>query len=264
VVGEDLLMTNRHVAGLFSDGLGIRNLSFKPGLSAGIDFHQERDHPQPEPIVVRHVIMIHPYWDMALLRTEGLAAHKPLRFSPDPPEKYSGELVAVIGYPAFDPRNPADVQNKVFNGIYNVKRLLPGKALGRRSIQSFGHEVSASMHDASTLGGNSGSAVFHPESDAVLGLHFAGTYLDANFFVPAFELSRDDRIAKAGVKFDPSTRSDSAQTSTWWAGVEAPTAIASLQPPKLPGATATGAGVTWTIPIQIQITVEVGPVSSLP
>jgi endonuclease G, mitochondrial len=43
VVGQGLLMTNRHVAEIFASGLGTRNLVFKPGLGAGIDFKRERD-----------------------------------------------------------------------------------------------------------------------------------------------------------------------------------------------------------------------------
>ena len=38
VVGESLVMTNRHVAEIFSSGLGAQQLLFKPGLRAGIDF----------------------------------------------------------------------------------------------------------------------------------------------------------------------------------------------------------------------------------
>jgi endonuclease G len=42
VVGDGLLMTNRHAAEIFADGLGVREISFKPGSAAGVDFKQER------------------------------------------------------------------------------------------------------------------------------------------------------------------------------------------------------------------------------
>ena len=45
VVGEGLVMTNRHVAGIFASGVGTRTLSFKPGHRAGIDFLRELDRP---------------------------------------------------------------------------------------------------------------------------------------------------------------------------------------------------------------------------
>lgn len=264
VVGKDLLMTNRHVAELFSNGLGVRSLSFKPGMGAGIDFRQERGHPQPEVVAVRRVVMIHPFWDMALLQTEGLDGHDPLNLSLEQPDGYSGRLVAVVGYPAFDPRNPADVQNQVFNQVYNVKRLLPGKAGTRRDIASFGHSVSAATHDASTLGGNSGSAVFDPSTGTVLGLHFAGLYLDANFFVPASELSRDDRVVKAGANFGPNVAPDPDQTSKWWAGVESPSFDATSQTSEVSSsgdvATSSGSSMTWTVPLQIKV--EIGDIST--
>src|SRR5262245_58276514 len=41
VVGRNLLMTNRHVAELFATGLGQRNLFFRPGQAADVDFKRE-------------------------------------------------------------------------------------------------------------------------------------------------------------------------------------------------------------------------------
>src|SRR5260221_4432272 len=42
VVGDGLLMTNRHVADIFSTWVGIRNLVFRPGYGAGVDCLRER------------------------------------------------------------------------------------------------------------------------------------------------------------------------------------------------------------------------------
>ena len=56
-------------------------------------------------------------------------------------------------------------------------------------------------HDSSTLGGNSGSAIIDVETGHVIGLHFAGEYLKANYAVPSFELARDTRVLDAGIKF---------------------------------------------------------------
>ena len=44
-------------------------------------------------------------------------------------------------------------------------------------------------HDASTLGGNSGSAVIDIDSGDIVALHFAGEYLKANYAVPMYELA---------------------------------------------------------------------------
>ena len=60
-------MTNRHVAAIFARGLGSRSLGFKPNSRAGIDFLRERDRPDGTMFDVGRIVMIHPYWDMALL-----------------------------------------------------------------------------------------------------------------------------------------------------------------------------------------------------
>ena len=74
------------------------------------------------------VAMIHPYWDMALLKVQGLPDQHPvLKLSLDDPDDLVDRDIVCVGYPAFDPRNDAQVQNKVFGGVYYVKRLQPGK-----------------------------------------------------------------------------------------------------------------------------------------
>lgn len=219
VVGDNLLMTNRHVAELFASGLGLRGLAFRPGNRAGIDFIQEKNRADTDFLEVDRVEMIHPHWDMALLRVRGLT--KPvLKLSPRDPSSHLGRRIVVIGYPGFDPRNPADVQNKVFRNLYYVKRLQPGLIREHVSTDSFYHEVIALSHDSSTLGGNSGSALIDVETFEVLALHFKGVYLDANFAVPVGELARDARVVNAGVRFDGPA---STGPNTWdgaWVGNE--------------------------------------------
>ena len=265
VVGAGLIMTNRHVAELFAGGVGRRNLVFRQGLGSGIDFKRERDREDKQFLRVRRIVMIHPHWDMALLRVDGLSdANPPLVLSLEDPARLNGRDVAVVGYPAFDPRNPADVQNKVFGGVYYVKRLQPGKLGVRRSVQSFGHTVSAITHDASTLGGNSGSAVVDASTGRVVALHFAGVYLDANFTVPAWELARDRHVVDAGVRFERAAQSDSRATGEWWRQhetVSAPPQVGAAPDAQRDGdrsstpstVASDGAGVTVTIPLQITI-----------
>ena len=40
-------------------------------------------------------------------------------------------------------------------------------------------------HDASTLGGNSGSVILDMATGLAIGLHFAGSFLQANYAIPA-------------------------------------------------------------------------------
>jgi hypothetical protein len=285
VVGSQLLMTNRHVAEIFCSGLGNRSLLFRQGYKVGVDFLRERGNPASIALEVRAVLMIHPYWDMALLRVDGIpAGQSPLVLSLQHPEDLVGRDVAVIGYPAFDPRNDADVQNQVFGGIYSVKRLEPGVLKQRALVESFGKQVSAATHDSSTLGGNSGSAVIDVETGHVVGLHFAGVYLDKNYAVPTSELARDGRVVDAGVNFDAGTKPEPGIWDEWWqrANQEKNTGtptdpIRTTQVPissigrsaddragLKPGGTAVltaGDTATWTIPIEI--TVRVGARSAL-
>ena len=196
VVGQGLIATNRHVAQIFAQGLGL-TIRYRAG-DAAIDFKRQVDAPDDERtayLSVRAVEMIHPYWDMALLRVDGLPTDRMLRLSVKSPEELLDRNVIVIGYPARDERNDVALQDRIFNRTYNVKRLQPGVIRTRAKVQSFENSVNALTHDASTLGGNSGSAVIEVDTGEVVALHFAGEYLKANYAVPMYELARDSRVA---------------------------------------------------------------------
>src|SRR5262249_25476768 len=110
-------------------------------------------------------------------------------------------------------------QNRIFGGVYQVKRLQPGLTRGARTVSSFGNSVNALAHDSSTLGGNSGSAVLDAATGHVLGLHFGGAYLEANYAVPSYELSRDARVVDAGVRFS-STRVGQVPWARAWTALD--------------------------------------------
>jgi endonuclease G, mitochondrial len=276
VVGDDLVMTNRHVARQFTDGLGDRRLRFAAG-EAAIDFKREKGLAATDLLSVREVVMIHPYWDMALLRVDGLLTRHPkLRLSTHEPETLIGREVVVVGYPARDDRNDLDLQDQLFQRTYDVKRVQPGKLRSREQIRSFGNDVLALPHDSSTLGGNSGSAVIDVATGDVVGLHFGGIYLKSNYGVPTYELARDARVVDKGVYFASAVAPTTDWSRAWEVadGAEAntpgaaPLNPASAPPVALqaqPGAPATLASpaasvVTFTIPIQVSI--SIGAVTS--
>jgi endonuclease G, mitochondrial len=106
VVGRDLIATNRHVAQLFSQGLGL-TIRYRSG-DAAIDFKRQIDAPDDDRaayLSVRAVEMIHPYWDMALLRVDDLPTDRMLRLSVKSPEELLDHKVVVVGYPARDDRS---------------------------------------------------------------------------------------------------------------------------------------------------------------
>ena len=103
VVGPNLMMTNRHVAEAFVRGTGRlpNQLSFIPGIESAIDFRRENEldpNDLSTSIRLTDVVMVHPYWDMALFRVDGLsAANGGLRLSIRAPEDLVGRNIVVIG-----------------------------------------------------------------------------------------------------------------------------------------------------------------------
>jgi endonuclease G, mitochondrial len=265
VVGDGLLMTNRHVAELFAQGIGRDELSFRTGQTAAIDFLRERDGAESRLFAIERVVMVHPYWDMALVIAAGLDGVTPLRLSVAPPSDLREQEIAVIGYPALDTRNNVELQNRIFGNVFNVKRLQPGKLRELADIRSFGHAVRAVTHDSSTLGGNSGSAVIHVASGAVVALHFAGRYLEANFAVPTDALALDRRVVDAGVNFDDEVPGAGATPwDTYWdrADPAMPTGTATTVPdePELLSVSGTGSvgseGTVFSLSIPLEMTVQ--------
>ena len=166
---------------------------------------------------VIEVLLIHPHWDCALLRIQGMdPPREPLVLAASAPESLAGRNVVTIGYPAFNPNpseNPA-LQIEIFHGVFQKKRLQPGKLIADAvPVTSFGHSVESLTHDCSTLGGNSGSAVIDLGTGHVLGLHFMGQYMVQNFSVPSWQLALDPRVVDFGVNF--SARAGTPSQPTW-------------------------------------------------
>jgi endonuclease G len=234
VVGKNLLMTNRHVAKLFVEGAGIgTRLHYQSG-DAAVDFKREvdtRTDDRSAYLTVQKVVMVHPYWDMALLQIEGLDDYVPLSLSVRPPDALVGTEVIAVGYPARDDRNDLALQDRIFSRQYNVKRVQPGKLRQRVQVPSFENTVNALTHDSSTLGGNSGSAIIDVQTGEVLGLHFAGKYLKANYAVPTYELARDKFITTHKLNFAGSL----TPTNDWAAAWQRVGALEGTATPRQPG-----------------------------
>jgi endonuclease G len=203
VVAPDLLMTNRHVAEFFVDGLGAApSLTFKPGMSASLDLRQELGSTASIRLRVTAPVLVLDTWDAALLRVDALPAGvTPIPLAGAPPAALESRLAMVVGYPSFDVRADVAQQLMLFRSVFDKKRLMPGRLMGRRTTNSFGRDVLSVAHDCTTLGGNSGSAVIDVETTMVLGVHFKGDAGIANYAVPSWELATDPRVTGAGVPF---------------------------------------------------------------
>ena len=184
-----VVVTNRHVASTFAaaDGRGAYPIRLLPNFaeySVNLDFIEEHEVAAEQVARVSKVLFIAGVSsaDMALLEVEGdvLTAARPLAMAAASPKE--GDQIGVIGYPAYDSRNDANELLEYFGDIFDVKRF------------SFGNVTSVTAgkpeftHDATTLGGNSGSLVLNRDSGEAVGLHFAGEYLVANYAVPVSEI----------------------------------------------------------------------------
>jgi len=135
--------------------------------------------------------------DMALLRIDPAGVGQavpppPLCLASSQAASALRTMVYTVGYsaePAVLPRDGTDQDRdlvdalrRIFRVQFGVKRLSPG--LVSRGVGAVTGDTHRWLlgHDASTLGGSSGSCVvgLDGNSNPVLGLHLAGTYLDVS------------------------------------------------------------------------------------
>ncbi|MBB2671536.1 UNVERIFIED_ORG: lysozyme family protein/DNA/RNA endonuclease G (NUC1)/V8-like Glu-specific endopeptidase [Rhizobium esperanzae] len=185
--GRRLVVTNRHVAKLVArrgrDGAGIFLRSpIGARYGANLDVREEAGSAPGDaftmPVARIAFLADDSDADVALFEIEVRDGLCP---DPVPLAARRGrdrELVATIGYPAFDDRNDLAQMRQYFNDLYDVKRFAPGLIMtgGTGTVLS---------HDCTTLGGNSGSCLLSLEQEAVVGLHFSGDFGVQNAAVSA-------------------------------------------------------------------------------
>ena len=194
VVAPNVVATNRHVAEEFARAAN-GHFEFRQNFEgqrvrATLDWRREHQRPSSLRFRVREIVWIEPEpsVDVALLRIadegeEGEEQPPALELSPDADlEAGLGRSVGVLGYPARDSRNDFTDQQRIFDGIYNVKRLAPGNVIAIRGDGLL-------EHDATTLGGNSGSAVIDLETGKAIAIHFGGIERRENYAVQATRLA---------------------------------------------------------------------------
>jgi hypothetical protein len=215
VAADGWIATNRHVAEDFAEPLtaeaGEIRWRMKPGMAARINFgedwlgtgpppgDEERTHDVPADTVLRVYPRGRP--DLALIPVQrtsrtGAPLPDPLGIEGRGDGIVDGRTVYVVGYPARDERGrELAAMYRLFEGIFDVKRLQPGKVMGLMA------DIVTLLHDCSTLGGNSGSCVVDLETGRVVGLHFGGLHRHANLAVPLWMLANDPLLREAGVSF---------------------------------------------------------------
>ncbi|MEL6108888.1 MAG: DNA/RNA non-specific endonuclease [Planctomycetota bacterium] len=192
LIDEDTLITNRHVADFFTDVQNGR-VEILPGVEVYADFLEEHGSDEQLEYLIRSVSYIEadPRIDLAFMKLDsGVASRLGIEPIPVAETHDESEFIGVVGYPARDHRNPVHDQARIFRDIFDVKRLAPGK------IMDANHDSYVFTHNCTTLGGNSGSAVFDIQSGKAVGLHFAGSALEQNYAVKARWVL--DRLARFG------------------------------------------------------------------
>lgn len=256
---EDVLVTNRHVAEAFVTRAG-GELSFSMGaasrVSASVDFLQELGNHATSIFQLVEPLFVQPEPgpDVAFFRVAmtsgngGLAA--PIALG-KPRETLNA---AVIGYPAFDSRIPdIELMERIYGRIYNKKRLAPGgiTQIDRERV----------LHDCTTLGGNSGSAVLDLDTGEAIGLHFGGWFLKTNYAVRADVVARLFASIRRRASAPPSRAEKPPTVSTG-----APTApadyVATSVASGRPAATVQPPSISLTIPLTL--TVSLGNAWSSP
>jgi V8-like Glu-specific endopeptidase len=189
LVQENVILTNRHVLQGIADHHQDGDWTFRPG--ATIDFgHEYRAVESVNPRALRRLVFTsgqpialsgpveHAKLDLALIElAPASAANRPrqvlaLDIATDWAQPKA--TVFTIGYPA-EPgpfQFPPSLLEQLFQGTYSHKRLAPGLVIGAQapSVHTW-----TMAHDATTLGGNSGSVVLVAGREHLAaGLHYGG------------------------------------------------------------------------------------------
>lgn len=204
-IGDGLVATNYHVLHAVctasSRQAGVWAGELKPDIA--VDFGREIGGGGPgRRFPVRRVVGVGPAGDaaysqhkppgidfgsldLAVLELEPVAGRPfpaPVRVarSDDPVTRgglaTAGREVYLVGFPVQPSTTAPDIFGALFAGVAGVKRLTPGALTAGRGDLPDDPRKWVIGHDASTLGGSSGSLVVDLAADggSVLGIHFAG------------------------------------------------------------------------------------------
>jgi hypothetical protein len=211
MLAEGLVVTNYHVLQAIAPGGVRRHGRFEGRLNTGVAVHfgHEVGRPSPERrFPIRRVVSVgregaakylqgppaelnFDGLDLAILELEPVAGRRfpePSQVARGDDPRTRGRLasagrgVYLVGYPGNDQSRP-DLFAMIFAGVKSFKRLAPGVITAAAGEVADDPRDWILVHDASTLGGNSGSALVDLDADGrtILGLHFAGLHERQNW-----------------------------------------------------------------------------------
>ena len=187
LVGDDVILTNRHV---LQEIASRENGSWKIRRGMAIDFgHEFRARKSVNRRKLKRVLFAgskpiltntihHDRLDLALIELEpaprGTPPRRLLSLDAAPDWASLQQTVFIIGYPGSpQPGSEAfSLLEQLFQATFGYKRLAPGRVIkGLARLPDWGL-----AHDATTLGGNSGSVLLVVGREfAAAGLHYGGT-----------------------------------------------------------------------------------------
>lgn len=178
-LGDDLVVTNRHVAAFLVPDKALSASEWKLDAAREfvVDFNATNDAKKSARFPILELVYCAPEADvdLAILRLNagGSTLPRALALEWDPKAVgqtddgvFTGQEIYIIGHP-YKPFG-GDAVRSVFGKADGYKRWSPGLVTALSSPRP------VFEHDCSTLGGNSGSAVLAASGHAVVGLHYAG------------------------------------------------------------------------------------------
>jgi hypothetical protein len=171
VVADNLLLTADFAVVLAGEKLD-------PSVKVWVDFEDVADRPEEAraraEFDVRGIAGIDQAAHSVLLRLQpesrgGYPARSPLPLSVHPPEPVAGSEVAMIGHPSRSSgvEYQSELANRVLGDMSGVKRVQPGRILGRSERELY--------HDCFTLSGDAGACLLDFRTGTVIGLHLGSS-----------------------------------------------------------------------------------------
>jgi len=193
LIAPNLVLTNRHVAQAIAKQASDGAWTLKPDIS--IDFGHEfnarktLDRRAVKSVVfagkepIDEMLIVHRKLDLALLELDPLANGSPpprcLKLDCTDALDADDKHVFLVGYPGQPSVGlaPPTLLEKLFESTFGCKRFAPGLVMATSSDLPDNPRKWSLAHDATTLGGNSGSAVvIFGRHGASAGLHYGGQW----------------------------------------------------------------------------------------
>ena len=171
-LGDDLVVTNRHVArDIVSDAtIAPADWKLDSNKHSVVDFTVTDNSAKSVRFPIKELVYCASDIDLAIFRLDPKGEKLPDPLELDWEEVFKDEEIYIVGHPYR--LSASNAVSTVFVKADGYKRCSPGL------VTAIDAEPRVFEHDCSTLGGNSGSCVLSVSGHAVVGLHYGGLNVD--------------------------------------------------------------------------------------